>query len=283
LNSGKPFIIITGDGNFQPEPVVAESIYLSVAQRVDVIIDFSQYKVGDQIVLQNRLEQTNGKGPSGRFLDPPDGILRFDVIDATGPDPSRVPEYFRPLPPVDLSEVRFHRVWEFDYDGGLWTVNGLVFDPNRIDAGIEQGTAEIWTLRNAGNDWAHPIHSHFSEFLILEVNGKPFPPTYVQTTNKAMGQAFGRHEDVLPVFMGGPRRDVATLLPGDEIKVFMRWKDFLGKHVMHCHNVVHEDHSMMLRWDIVEPGKGFVGPRPASEVAPTRLEERPGSATFQKG
>jgi FtsP/CotA-like multicopper oxidase with cupredoxin domain len=90
LNSGKPFIIITGDGNFQPEPVVAESIYLSVAQRVDVIIDFSQYKVGEQIVLQNRLEQTNGRGPSGRFLDPPDGILRLDVIDATGPDPSRV-------------------------------------------------------------------------------------------------------------------------------------------------------------------------------------------------
>jgi FtsP/CotA-like multicopper oxidase with cupredoxin domain len=283
LNSGKPFIIITGDGNFQPEPVIAESIYLSVAQRVDVIIDFSPYKVGDQVVLQNRLEQTNGRGPSGRFLDPPDGILRFDVIDATGPDPSRVPEYFRPLPPVDLSEVRFHRVWEFDYDGGLWTINGLVFDPNRIDAGIEQGTAEIWTLRNAGNDWAHPIHSHFSEFLILEVNGKPFPLTDVQTTNQAMIQAFGVQEGVLPVFMGGPRRDVATLLPGDEIKVFMRWKDFLGKHVMHCHNVVHEDHSMMIRWDIVEPGKGFVGSRPASEVAPIRLEERPGSATFQKG
>jgi FtsP/CotA-like multicopper oxidase with cupredoxin domain len=283
LSSGTPFIVITGDGNFQPEPVVAESIYLSVAQRVDVVIDFSQYRVGEQIVLQNRLEQTNGRGPSGRLLDPPDGILRFDVIDATGPDPSRVPEYFRPLPPVDLHEVMFQRVWEFDYDGGLWTVNGLVFDPNRIDAGIEQGTAEIWTFRNAGNDWAHPIHCHFTEFLILEVNGKPFPSTYVQTTNKELIKAFGVSEGVLSVFMGGPRRDVATLLPGDEIKVFMRWKDFLGKHVMHCHNVVHEDHSMMIRWDIVEPGKGFVGPRPASEVAPTYLEERPGSATFQKG
>lgn len=29
-------------------------------------------------------------------------------------------------------------------------------------------------------------------------------------------------------FMGGPRRDVASLLPGDEIKVVMRWCDFLG-------------------------------------------------------
>jgi FtsP/CotA-like multicopper oxidase with cupredoxin domain len=281
--SEKPlFTIITGDGNFQPEPVLAESIYLSVAQRVDIILDFSRYRVGDHIILENRLEQTNGKGPSGRYLDPPDGILRFEVIEATGPDNSRVPEFFRPLPPINLNEVKFHRVWEFDYDGGLWTINGRVFDPNRIDAGIEQGSAEIWTFRNAGNDWSHPIHSHFSEFLILEINGKPYLPTQVQSRNQALIEAFGVKEEPISVFMGGPRRDVATLLPGDEIKLFMRWKDFLGKHVMHCHNVVHEDHAMMIRWDIVEPGKGFIGPREASEVYPPHLETRPSSATIQQ-
>ena len=44
------------------------------------------------------------------------------------------------------------------------------------------------------------------------------------------------------------------------IKAFFgRWRDFLGKYVMHCHNVVHEDHGMMIRWDIVEPGLGDKG------------------------
>jgi FtsP/CotA-like multicopper oxidase with cupredoxin domain len=277
LSSGKPFLIVTGDGNFQPEPVRAESIYFSVAQRVDVIIDFSEYKVGDSVTLINRLEQTNGRGPTGRLLDPGDGILRFDVVPSTGPDPSRVPDFFRPLPPVDLGLVKFHRTWEFDYDGGVWTINGRVFDPNRIDAGIEQGSAEIWTFRNAGNDWAHPIHSHFTEFLILEINGKPYPQNVVQDASETFKPAFGTNEPPLKVFMGGPRRDVATLLPGDEIKVYMKWNDFLGKHVMHCHNVVHEDHSMMIRWDIVEPGKGFLGPRTAGE-APVFLEERPPGA-----
>jgi FtsP/CotA-like multicopper oxidase with cupredoxin domain len=276
LSSGKPFTIITGDGNFQPEPVKAESIYLSVAQRVDIIFDFTEYKVGDSVVLLNRLEQTNGKGPSGRLLDPGDGILRFDIIPSTGPDNSRVPEFFRPLPNIDLSEVKFQRTWEFDYDGGLWTVNGRVFDPNRIDAGIEQGSAEIWTFRNAGNDWAHPIHSHFTEFLILEINGKPYPYTAVQDANESLKPAFGVDELPFKVFMGGPRRDVATILPGDEMKVFMRWKDFLGKHVMHCHNVIHEDHSMMIRWDIVEPGQGFTGPRRAGDKPPA-IEIRPPS------
>ncbi|MEK6279418.1 MAG: multicopper oxidase domain-containing protein [Acidobacteriota bacterium] len=276
LSSGKPFTIITGDGNFQPEPVRAESIYLSVAQRVDIVIDFTDYKVGDSVTLINRLEQTNGKGPTGRLLDPGDGILRFDVIPSTGPDNSRVPQFFRPLPTIDLDEVKFHRTWDFDYDGGLWTVNGHVFDPNRIDAGIEQGSAEIWTFRNAGNDWAHPIHSHFTEFLILEINGKPYPYNSVQDVNETFKPAFGVNEPPIKVFMGGPRRDVATILPGDEIRVFMRWKDFLGKHVMHCHNVVHEDHSMMIRWDIVEPGKGFTGPRRAGKQPPS-IEIRPPS------
>jgi FtsP/CotA-like multicopper oxidase with cupredoxin domain len=292
LSSGKPFTIITGDGNFQPEPVRAESIYFSVAQRVDIVIDFSEYKVGDSVTLVNRLEQTNGRGPTGRLLDPGDGILRFDVVPATGPDPSRVPDTLRPLPTINLDEVKFERTWEFDYDGGLWTVNGRVFDPNRIDAGIEQGSAEIWTFRNAGNDWAHPIHSHFTEFLILEVNGVPFDRSWVQDWREGEEVHVpyfdgGPKPKPIKRFMGGKRRDVATLLPGDEIKVVMRWTDFLGKYVMHCHNVVHEDHSMMVRWDIVEPGQGFVGSRPASavygtEAAPPHLESRPAASSFQE-
>jgi FtsP/CotA-like multicopper oxidase with cupredoxin domain len=195
-------------------------------------------------------------------------------------------------------------VWEFDYDGGLWTINGQVMDPNRIDAGIEQGTAEIWTFRNGGTSWSHPIHSHFTEFLLLEVNGTPYLPTYIQDWSHRrpmylplLSQSLALRGPIRdfevskagkPVrrFMGGLRRDVATLLPGDEIKVYMRWNDFLGKHVMHCHNVVHEDHAMMIRWDIVKPGKGFDKPQPASKVyretpPPPHLEERPASPTIQ--
>lgn len=84
--------------------------------------------------------------------------------------------------------------------------------------------------------------------------------------------------DTLPVFMGGPRRDVATLLPNDEIKVYFKFKDFLGKYVMHCHNVVHEDHAMMVRWDIVEPGEGYSGPV-EFESDSFFLQERPASGS----
>ena len=70
--------------------------------------------------------------------------------------------------------------------------------------------------------------------------------------------------------MGGSRRDITTLLPNDEIEIFMRWKDFHGKYVMHCHNIVHEDHAMMIRWDII-PNQG----RKKQPAAPAKTKAIP--------
>ena len=282
------FTVLTGDGNFLPQPVDAAAVYLSVAQRSDVVIDFSKYKAGDFVYLQNVLEQTNGRGPSGRLIDPApnDSIMRFDVVDATGPDPSRIPDRLRELPVLDRSLIKRQRTWAFDYVGGLWTVNGRVYEPNRIDARIERGSAEVWTLRNQGKNWSHPIHSHFTEYLLMEVNGIPVDNQYtiesgrVQRRNQFADMPPGQRHKV-DVFMGGQRRDVATLLPDDEVVVYMRWSDFLGKHVMHCHNVVHEDHAMMIRWDIVPTGQGDKPgelDEPIHSAQP-HLEERPTSPT----
>ncbi|HKD13924.1 MAG TPA: multicopper oxidase domain-containing protein [Candidatus Angelobacter sp.] len=268
------FIILTGDGNFLNEPVCADSIYLSVAQRVDAIVDFSQFKAGEHVYLQNRLEQLSGKGPTGRVLvEPGEDMMRFDVVEATGPDHSCIPAKLRETPAVDPTEVKQRRIWAFDYRGGLWTVNGKpATGLTTPDAEIEEGSAEVWTIRNEGKNWSHPIHSHFTEFLLMKVNGRPFKRTAIQTRNpeesmrgyqieepnetaapKTTGQCFQCKRKPLPVFFGGSRRDITTLLPNDEIEIFMRWKDFHGRYVMHCHNVVHEDHSMMIRWDIVPP------------------------------
>ena len=41
-----------------------------------------------------------------------------------------------------------------------------------------------------------------------------------------------------------------NLQTNDETRLFMRFRDMKGRYVMHCHNVVHEDHAMMIRWDI---------------------------------
>ncbi|MDA3876475.1 MAG: multicopper oxidase domain-containing protein [Halothiobacillus sp.] len=229
--------VISNDGNFLTRPLQMENVELWVANRTDVIIDFSEFNAGDRIYMVNHLGmRPTGEGPSGFFIETnaKDKMLQFRVQPGDVEDPSRIPDFFRNQPDIDFSEVRRERLFTFDYDNGLFTVNGRLMDPNRPDALIEQGSAEIWTLRNEGLSWGHPIHTHFEEFQIIEVNGKPVDPN---TFDDA-------------------RKDVVQLKPGDEIKFFGRWRDFLGRHVMHCHNVVHEDHAMMIRWDIVPPGQG---------------------------
>ncbi|MBT6537752.1 MAG: multicopper oxidase domain-containing protein [Rhodospirillaceae bacterium] len=232
LSTGQKFTVISNDGNIMPAPVEVSELPMAVANRYDVIIDFSHYRPGEHVDLLNILEQFDGGGPTGRSLDPGMAMMRFNVVPATGPDNSRVPERLRELPPIDLSEVRAHREWDFDYTGGMWTINGKHADMMKTDADVREGTAEIWTLKNVGSTWSHPVHIHFEEFQILEIDGRPIEPGSLMNS----------------------RKDTFWLGPNQVAKLFFRFRDFHGRYILHCHNVVHEDHAMMLRWDILDRG-----------------------------
>jgi FtsP/CotA-like multicopper oxidase with cupredoxin domain len=232
------FTQISTDGNLLPAPISTSKVNLAPAQRVDVVVDFSAYPIGTQLFVMNRLIQTDPRGPEGAQTNPrgTDGlltkagtqILRFDVMrDPAMPDQSRVPALLRELPPINLNEVVKTRSFEFDKVNEVWTVNGKIFDMDNPTAIVKRGTAEIWTLQGHGS-WHHPVHIHFEEGRILSRNGKPPAP----------------HE--------AGRRDMYVLEPDDELKVFIRFRDFTGKYMMHCHNLTHEDHSMMIRFDVVE-------------------------------
>src|SRR3984885_6001479 len=62
LNAVNNFWVIANDGNLLPHPVEVSTVRIGPAERVDIIIDFSQYK-GQTIYLENRLLQFNGQGP----------------------------------------------------------------------------------------------------------------------------------------------------------------------------------------------------------------------------
>ncbi|MGK3999089.1 multicopper oxidase family protein [Sorangium sp. So ce1024] len=230
LSNGLPFTIIASDGNLLPSPVRSRSVRVSVAERVDVIVDFSGTRIGDRIILENRLEHEDGRGPTGDLLRPGrgDAVLRFDV-DRDAPDPSRVPEELRPLPAINIAEATAVRVWEFERRRGAWAINDEFFDVNEIRAKPRRNTAELWILRNDSGGWSHPVHIHLEEFRILSIDGRR-PPAHLA----------GR-KDVIELGRG----------IGGEVRIFMRFRDFVGRYPMHCHNTIHEDHAMMLRWDVV--------------------------------
>jgi FtsP/CotA-like multicopper oxidase with cupredoxin domain len=229
LSDGSMMTLIATDGNLMPGPVELPHIGLGPAQRRDVIIDFSKYPIGTEIILENALEQRDGRKPTGNHLHPGSPVLKFIVDrDPAEPDMSQVPMSLRQMPVMELATAQQHqRAFKFDRKNGAWAINGLFYDGEIPTFTIKQGQPEIWTLSNGGGGWAHPIHIHLEEFRILLRNGE------------------------IPGIEEQGRHDVVVLEPGDEVKIYIRFRTFTGKYVMHCHNTLHEDHAMMLRFDVV--------------------------------
>ncbi|NOT13935.1 MAG: multicopper oxidase domain-containing protein [Methylococcaceae bacterium] len=229
------FTYIANDGNLLPKPLLNQfKVRLGVAERADIVVDFSKFPLGTELYFVNQLLQTSTRGPDN-VKAPGTRLLKVIVdrnVPASEPDVSRVPNALRPLPdiPTDFTGVPVRR-WVFARSGGMWTVNDQLFNVNQASATITKGSAEIWELVNPENGWEHPIHIHFEEGRIIDkiVNGISVP---------------------IPVHERG-RKDVFVLGKNTTFRVFLRFRDFTGKYPMHCHNLIHEDHAMMVRWDIV--------------------------------
>jgi FtsP/CotA-like multicopper oxidase with cupredoxin domain len=230
----QPFTYIANDGNLLTAPLLNQrKVHLGVAERADIVVDFSQYPLGTELYLVNRLRQDSTRKPKD-VKAPGSRVLKF-IVDRNPAqqDLSQVPSQLRPLRDLpsqnELDKLHVRR-WEFDRKNGLWTVNGKLFDRHNPRAKIQQGSAEVWELVGKSGGWSHPIHLHLEEGRMLSksVDGieVPVPP----------------HER--------GRKDVFVLEKTMTIRVLVRFRDFHGKYVMHCHNVIHEDHAMMVRWDV---------------------------------
>jgi FtsP/CotA-like multicopper oxidase with cupredoxin domain len=117
----------------------------------------------------------------------------------------------------------------------------------RLSAAPGYGTREVWTLQNGGGGWDHPIHIHFEEGQILARNGS--------AAN-------------VPAWEKG-RKDVYRLRPGGSVTLTMQFRDWGGMFMEHCHNTVHEDNAMLVRWEIDNGGAPFLRPLPTPIPAPT--------------
>ena len=217
---------IANDGCLLPNPVVRSNLLIAPAERADIVIDFSRFPVGSEVYLVNRVAMLDGRKPEEGFLPNPVQLLKF-IVDKPlyRPDTSRVPYTLREQPAPDPREVEKTRTFVFGRENGAWAVNDKLFENKKV-ANPKRGTAEIWNLVNDSGGWAHPIHIHFEQGHILRRNG------------------------VLPPPWERGRKDTYYLGPNERVSVFLRFRDFPGKYVMHCHNLIHEDHGMMVRYDI---------------------------------
>jgi len=261
LSAPQPFWQISNDGNLLPHPVQVPAVALGVAERADVIIDFAQY-AGRTLYLENRLIQPNGQGgPTGSVTSAGNGYLMLRiVVDLPAvADNSAVPSAstsYYALPSVSATP-RVTRNFNFDQDrNGQWTINGRLFSCNTPRFNVQLNSLEQWNLANGWN-WSHPIHVHMEEHQVI----KGAPGLYGSSTDDSSNYSRWSSQYCWSGCTTNgasgvnlSRKDTVRLVPKANATIKMRFRDWQGRYAMHCHNVIHEDHAMMVRFDIAPTG-----------------------------
>ncbi|MGH3908432.1 MAG: multicopper oxidase family protein [Pseudonocardiaceae bacterium] len=208
LAPGGEFIQIGSDGGLLAAPVQHSSLRIAPGERFDVVVDFSAYPVGTEVTLVNRL----GRDATAQ-------VMRLRVVRPAR-DSSAVParlstvERLRPGPVV--RQWRFTRGRTGNHAG--WTINGLPFDPSRVDARPQLGEVERWRFIT---DLHHPVNVHLDPFQVLSRRGRE------------------------PAGFDAGWKDTVDLRPAEVVEVAVRFTDHRGRFMMHCHNLEHEDMAMM--------------------------------------
>jgi FtsP/CotA-like multicopper oxidase with cupredoxin domain len=254
-----PLPVDASPGNPNSNSTTPGALRVSVAERYDVIIDFAQFPAGSRVYLRENAGQFVGNPspdplPAGLAIE--NVLMQFNVVNREfwfPPDTPAIPSTLTTYPTLTPTDRTF--TWQFTRDPAgpqlpgdteaarLFKVNQLPFDRNRIDHCVLRGSTEEWLLDNNSNTpggpsaWTHPVHIHFEEFRVLK--------RFVTA-----GSAGNSTEVPVPPLMSG-RKDVMRLEAGQGALLKFQFRDYLGRYLIHCHNMNHEDAFMMARWDIV--------------------------------
>ena len=210
---GHEFLHVGTDGGLFEHPVRVSEIILAVGERAELLVRGSAAP-GTTAVLQTLpydryIPQTKPKN-----WNEPRDLLTLQYSAAAPLPPVTIPKTLRKVPPLDTAAVSATRVVTLSQ--GM--INGKLMDMGRIDVEALLGKTEIWEVENiVGMD--HPFHLHGFQFQVLDRDGVPEPQR--------------QWKDVVNV----PKHQTARFI--------VRYDDYPGKWMFHCHILDHEDHGMM--------------------------------------
>lgn len=236
LSDGTEMVLIGTESGLLPAPLRVRQLLIGPAERAEIVIDFST-KRNKRLTLDS--VEVESKGLLPRTAPALCSFMQF-VVDKGAPskEAAKIPTKLRPLPAwAATASSTPHRVWAFgigvDPQGrGAWTINGRTFDPARVDAKPALGSVETWMLINTSpNMVSHYIHIHDVDWVVLSRNGSP-----------PQGAEVGLKETF-------------RLDPGEVVIIAAKFSDYLGRYMLHCHMLAHEDHGMMTTFEVVKPGQ----------------------------
>lgn len=210
--------VVTPD-NWQTAP----AIFTSPANRVEMLLRAP--KRPGTYTLWKAAETFSGYGP----IKIADFVVTGSPVTMSVPGKLPVPS--REYPIIRRQDVVRRRTFVFSEKfpsnvlliGGEFLVNGRLYDETETSERPAVGTCEEWRIENSSEDF-HPFHIHVNSFQLVAVNDKSVPVQIYDT------------------FMVPP---ALSTTKNSSITIRIRFKEFTGKTVFHCHILPHEDTGMM--------------------------------------
>lgn len=210
---GHRLLHVGSDGGLFERPVEVEELLLASAERVEFLVRGTGAP-GSSAVVQTLPYDRYIPQTRPQDWNQPRDLLVLRYENAPPVVPLALPKVLRPIPALDPAQATQTRLMVMSQ--GL--INGLQMDMDRIDVSARLGATEIWQIENVvGMD--HPFHLHGFQFQVLDRDGVPEP--------------FRSWKDTVNV----PRHQT--------VRFIVRYDNFPGMWMFHCHILDHEDHGMM--------------------------------------
>jgi spore coat protein A, manganese oxidase len=246
LSNGMPLQVVATDGGLMPKGVALSSFRHGGAERYEVVIDFSKVPAGTRVELLNLSNDNNVD------YDYTGKVMAFDVtadeVVTTDPTWNRNYDGFSLAASevMNLTRTGAEKVVRLRVErtDGQWAINDKTW-VDVANSGYTQtvatprvGETQVWEIENKSGGWFHPVHIHLIDFKIIGRTGG---------AGKVLPQE------------AGPK-DVVYVGEGETVRLLCKFQtpsDRVGRYMVHCHNLPHEDHDMMQQFAVL-PRSGSV-------------------------
>jgi FtsP/CotA-like multicopper oxidase with cupredoxin domain len=257
---GTPLTVIGTDGGLLEKPLQKKYIILAPSERAEIWIDFSQHPIGSEIRLVSLPFAGEGDMMGGMMVGAslPQGapftVMTVEVAEKANSS-TKLPEKLSSISRYKVTDSvnnRSPRTFKLAMTmGGGWTINGRTFEMTNTasDEIVKLDTLETWEFINqaegrgrgmgmmgGGMALPHPMHVHGLQFQVVE---------------REIDPAFrGAWETVSDGYLDEGWKDTALTMPGERVKILLKFEDFTGLYLYHCHNLEHEDMGMMRNYRV---------------------------------
>jgi len=276
FSNGMPFTLIGSDGGYIKTAVSVTSKLFSPAERLDILVDFSNVASGEKIILKNNalFNLSSSKFPDQ--LETVGQIMQFTVTSDKGFEAKSLPSTLNLTLAGDYPNVptptktRILTLGE-DISVSPALPMDLYMDGQKWDAPVsetpELGTTEDWVLVNTFD--THNIHLHLVQFQLVSrqsynvtsywddwiaLNGEP--PLNRTTINVDSLEPYLIGQPTLPDLSEQSWKDTIIVFSQQITVIRIRFAQQDGKdfpfdattgpgYVWHCHILEHEDNAMM--------------------------------------